>query len=90
MTVSSTSGTTGTYINIDALVQQAIYTKTSQLNSEQKQLNSVNTSISGLGKIKSSFFLVPDNFARRARGRRGSSIGRVLSCDACANNSRSF
>lgn len=61
MTVSSTSGTTGTYINIDALVQQAIYAKTSQLNSQQKQLNSVNTSISGLGKVKSSFSALQDS-----------------------------
>jgi len=61
MTISSTSGTTGTYINIDALVQQAIYAKTTQLNSQQKQLNSVNTSISGLGKVKSSFSSLQDS-----------------------------
>lgn len=61
MTLSSTSGTTGTYINIDALVQQAIYAKTTQLNSQQKQLNSVNTSISGLGKVKSSFSSLQDS-----------------------------
>lgn len=61
MTVSSTSGTTGTYINIDALVQQAIYAKTSQLNGQQKELSSVNASISGLGKVKSSFSALQDS-----------------------------
>lgn len=61
MTVSSTSGTSGTYINIDALVQQAVYTKTSQLNSQQKQISSLNTSISGIGKVKSSFASLQDS-----------------------------
>lgn len=60
MTVSSTSGASGTYINIDALVQQAVYTKTTQLNSQQKQINALNTSISGIGKVKSSFASLQD------------------------------
>lgn len=61
MTVSSTGGTSGTYINIDALVQQAVYTKTNQLNNQQKQISALNTSISGIGKVKSSFASLQDS-----------------------------
>lgn len=61
MSVSSTSGSTGNYINIDALVQQALYAKTTQLNIQQKQYTAVNTSISGLGKVKASFSALQDS-----------------------------
>lgn len=61
MTISSTSGASGTYINIDALVQQSIYAKTTQLNSQQKQISAINTSISGIGKVKSSFASLEDS-----------------------------
>lgn len=61
MTVSSTSGVSGTYININALVKQSLYSKTTQLNNQQKQMNAVNTSISGIGKVKSSFASLEDS-----------------------------
>lgn len=61
MTVSSTSGVSGTYININALVKQSLYAKTTQLNNQQKQMNAVNTSISGIGKVKSSFASLEDS-----------------------------
>lgn len=58
-----TSSVSGTYLNISALVQQAIYTKTKALSSDQTQVSSLNSQISTMGKIKSSISTLNDSIA---------------------------